>query len=66
MAGQSGKSSNASKKKNSKDFLVWLFVCAKLTGVGLNVCGHGEKAESYPGRWVLSHSSLVKKVTLAL
>ena len=29
----------------------------------MNVCEHAEKAESYPGRWVLSHSSLVKKVT---
>ena len=46
------------KKKALKrffDFLVWLFVCAKLTGVGLSVCEHAEKTKSYPGRWVLSH-----------
>ena len=29
----------------------------------MNLCEHAEKAESYPGRWVLLHSSLVKNVT---
>ena len=50
------------KKKTQK--ISWLgYLYAKLTGVGLNICEHAGKAESYPGRCVLSHSSLVKKVT---
>ena len=55
------KSSNTSKKSTQISWLGYLY--AKLTGVGLNLCEHAEKAESYPGRWVLSHSSLVKNVT---
>ena len=43
-------------KKDTQQFS-WLgYLYAKLTGVGLNVCEHAEKA-------VLSHSSLVKKAT---
>ena len=54
------------QQKNTKKifYLVecdgWLFVCAKLAGVGLNVCEHAGKVESHPGRWVSSHSCLAK------
>ena len=48
------------KKKNTKKILYlveydgWLFVCAKLALVGLNICECTGKAENHPGRWVSS------------
>ena len=41
-------------------------MCAKLTGMGLNIFEQPEKAESHPGRRASSHSRYCRMVTLWL